>query len=186
MTRSPRSSCGSIRLVQSFAVRILRLLNTMAKWRGALEVFQEFERRCAKDGFEVELGIHLRNMVAFATSQSRFLTVGGLPLERLQGAWEDCQGGMEFALSYLRSNLDIDSPALLSSPFLLVAASYFGHKRNYEITPEESERFRYWALTANAKGRFSRGSSETLLDQDLATLRDGGTAETPSTVFAFR
>jgi hypothetical protein len=29
-------------------------------------------------------------------------------------------------------------------------------------------------LVANAKGRFSRGSSETLLDQDLASLRDGG------------
>ena len=29
-------------------------------------------------------------------------------------------------------------------------------------------------MLANAKGRYSRGSSETLLDQDLATLRDGG------------
>jgi hypothetical protein len=29
-------------------------------------------------------------------------------------------------------------------------------------------------LLANAKGRYSRGSSETLLDQDLKTLRDGG------------
>jgi hypothetical protein len=27
---------------------------------------------------------------------------------------------------------------------------------------------------ANAKGRYSRGSSESLLDQDIATLRDGG------------
>ena len=33
---------------------------------------------------------------------------------------------------------------------------------------------RYWALAANAKGRFSRGSSETILDQDLATIRNGG------------
>ena len=33
-----------------------------------------------------------------------------------------------------------------------------------------------WVLVANAKGRYSRGSSETLLDQDLATLRDGGGA----------
>ena len=33
---------------------------------------------------------------------------------------------------------------------------------------------RRWTLLANAKGRYSRGSSETLLDQDLATLRDGG------------
>jgi hypothetical protein len=33
-------------------------------------------------------------------------------------------------------------------------------------------------LIANAKGRYSRGSSETLLDQDLATLRqDGGVDE---------
>ena len=29
---------------------------------------------------------------------------------------------------------------------------------------------------ANAKGRYSRGSSETLLDQDLATIRQGGGA----------
>jgi hypothetical protein len=29
-------------------------------------------------------------------------------------------------------------------------------------------------LIANAKGRYSRGSSETLVDQDLASLRDGG------------
>ena len=31
-----------------------------------------------------------------------------------------------------------------------------------------------WVLLANAKGRYSRGSSETLLDQDLETIRDGG------------
>jgi len=68
----------------------------------------------------------------------------------------------------------IDDPALLSSPFLMVALSYFGFKRNYNITSEESARLRYWALVANAKGRYSRGSSETLLDQDLATIRDGG------------
>jgi hypothetical protein len=31
-----------------------------------------------------------------------------------------------------------------------------------------------WILTANAKARFARGSSESILDQDLAALRDGG------------
>ena len=29
-------------------------------------------------------------------------------------------------------------------------------------------------MSANAKGRYSRGSSETLLDQDIASIRDGG------------
>jgi hypothetical protein len=152
----------------------LALAQITAKWRGALEVFQGFEKECAKSGFDLDLGIHLKNMVAFATAQSRFLSVGGLPVERLKTAWGECCLGMEFATNFLKSNVEIDSPALLSSPFLLVSLSYFGHKRNYQITPEESERLRYWVLAANAKGRYSRGSSETLLDQDLAILRDGG------------
>ncbi|MCZ7648176.1 MAG: DUF262 domain-containing protein [Planctomycetota bacterium] len=154
----------------------LALAQITAKWRGALKTFQAFQAQCGKAGFDLDLGLHLKNLVAFATGQSRFLTVGGLPLEALQRAWKECVPGMEFALNFLRSNAGIDSPALLSSPFLLVTLGYYGHKRNYHIAPEESQRLRYWVLVANAKGRYSRGSSETLLDQDLATLRDGGGA----------
>jgi len=154
----------------------LALAQITAKWRGALKTFQALQAQCVKAGFDLDLGLHLKNLVAFATGQSRFLTVGGLPLEVLQQAWRECVPGMEFALNFLRSNAGIDSPALLSSPFLLVALGYYGHKRNYHIVPEESQQLRYWVLVANAKGRYSRGSSETLLDQDLATLRDGGGA----------
>ena len=152
----------------------LALAQITAKWRGALKTFQAFQAQCGKTGFDLDLGLHLKNLVAFVTGQSRFLTVSGLPVERLQRAWEECVPGMEFALNFLRSNVGIDSPALLSSPFLLVTLGYYGHKRNYQIAAEESQRLRYWVLAANAKGRYSRGSSETLLDQDLATLRDGG------------
>lgn len=154
----------------------LALAQITAKWRGALKTFQAFQAQCGKAGFDLDLGLHLKSLVAFATGQSRFLTVGGLPLEVLQQAWRECVPGMEFALNFLRSNAGIDSPALLSSPFLLVTLGYYGHKRNYHIVPEESQQLRYWVLVANAKGRYSRGSSETLLDQDLATLRDGGGA----------
>jgi hypothetical protein len=154
----------------------LALAQITAKWRGALKTFQAFQTECGKAGFDLDLGLHLKNLVAFATGQSRFLTVGGLPVEKLQLAWEECVPGMEFALNFLRSNAGIDSPALLSSPFLLVTLGYYGHKRNYQIAAEESQQLRCWVLVANAKGRYSRGSSETLLDQDLATLRDRGSA----------
>ena len=142
-----------------------------------MEVFQEFERQCATTGLDLDLSIHLKNLIAFATGQSRFLSVGGLSLSTLQSAWAECKQGMEFALNFLKHNVGIDSPSLLSSPFLVVTLAFFGHQRLYSVTPEESERLRYWSLTANAKGRYSRGSSETLLDQDLATLRDGGDAD---------
>ncbi|MCI0641480.1 MAG: hypothetical protein L0Y72_17245 [Gemmataceae bacterium] len=83
---------------------------------------------------------------------------------------------MEFALNFVKSNIGIDSLALLSSPFLLVTLGSYGHKRNYQIAAEEAQRLRQWVLVANAKGRYSRGSSETLLDQDLATVQQGGGA----------
>ena len=152
----------------------LALAQITAKWRNSLATFQEFQKQCRKDGFDLDLGIHLKNLIAFATGQSRFQTVGNLPLPKLQSAWKECCQGMEFALNFLKSNVGIDSPALLSSPFLLVTLSIYGHRRNYNLSPQEEQKLKLWTLLANAKGRYSRGSSETILDQDLAILREGG------------
>ncbi len=152
----------------------LALAQITAKWRHSLQTFQDFQQACAKTGFDLDLGLHLKNLMAFATGQSRFQIVGSLNVEKLQKAWKEACEGMEFALNFARSNLGIDSPALLSSPFLLVVLAYIGHRRDYALSTEEAQQLRYWALAANAKGRFSRGSSETILDQDLATIRNGG------------
>lgn len=155
----------------------LALAQITAKWRGSLKIFQAFQTQCAKAGFDLDLGLLLKNMVAFGTGQSRFKTVGKLSIASLQDAWKESVRGMEFARNYLKNNVGIDGPALLSSPFLLVTLAYYGHKRNYQLEEDESQRLRYWVLAANAKGRYSRGSSESLLDQDLLTLRQGEGAE---------
>ena len=154
----------------------LALAQITAKWRNSLVVFQEFQSRCAERGFNLDLGIHLKNLVAFATGQSRFLSVGAIPVDRLQDAWKESCTAMEFAIDFLVSNTGIDDPGLLSSPFLMVTVGYFGRSRDYSLSPEESDLLRQWVLLANAKGRYSRGSSETLLDQDIAGIRDGGDA----------
>ena len=154
----------------------LALAQITAKWRNSLAEFMAFQQECAGQGFELEMGIHLKNLMAFATAQSRFLRVGSIDLNTLQQAWKEAKEGMHFALNFVRSNLGISSPALLSSPFLLIVLGYFGHVRGYALTPNEAAQLRYWALLANAKGRFSRGSSETILDQDLATLKNKGGA----------
>src|SRR5258707_3065099 len=151
----------------------LALAQITAKWRNSLKTFEAFQQQCGKTGFDLDLGLYLKNLVVFTTGQSRFLTVGNQRLEALQAGWTESRRGMEFALNFLKNNAGIDSPALLSSPFMLIALAYHGHKRDYALSPRESERLRYWVLVANAKGRYSRGSTETLLDQDLATLRDG-------------
>jgi hypothetical protein len=152
----------------------LALAQITAKWRNSLSVFEAFQQQCERSGFWFDLGLYLRNMVAFATGQSRFLTIGNVPIDKLQAGWEASCRGMEFALNFVRSNVGIDSPAFLSSPYILITLAYLGSKRSYEIAPVEAEQLRYWTLLANAKGRYTRGSSETLLDQDLSSLRNGG------------
>jgi hypothetical protein len=152
----------------------LALAQITTKWPKSLQIFEAFQQECGKRGFDLDLGLHLKNLVVFATGQSRFLTVGSLSPDALQAGWDSSRKGMEFALNFLQNNAGIDSPALLSSPFILLTIAYYGHKRSYELTPDESAKLRYWVLVANAKGRYSRGSSETILDQDIATLRDGG------------
>lgn len=155
----------------------LALAQITAKWHNSLKIFQAFQQQCAKTGFDLDLGLFLKNLIVFATGQSRFLTVGNLSVATLQSAWQESCRGMEFALNFLKSNVLIDSPALLSSPFILISIAYHAHKRDYQLSPEESDRLRYWVLVANAKGRYSRGSSETILDQDLTTIKQGGGAQ---------
>ncbi|RZJ18622.1 MAG: DUF262 domain-containing protein [Brevundimonas sp.] len=155
----------------------LALAQITARWRHSLEIFQKFQADCGKLGFDLDLGVHLKTLIAFATGQSRFLTVSSLSLEQLQTGWAEATEGMRFAINFLKSNVGIDSPALLSSPFLMIVVAYYGHATGYILSPAESDRLRQWALLANTKGRFSRGSSETLLDQDLATIDRGEGAE---------
>ena len=70
----------------------LALAQITAKWRHSLETFTKFQESCTKRGFEVELGIHLRNLMAFASGQSRFLTVGKYDIDELKKAWkESCE-----------------------------------------------------------------------------------------------
>jgi hypothetical protein len=152
----------------------LALAQITAKWRGSLETFQAYQTSCSKIGFELDLGIHLKNLVTHATGQSRFLTVAGLKLDQLRSGWDTGCQGLDFALNLLRSNTGISSPALLASPFLLISLGFYGAQRHYDLRPDEAAGLVRWVLLANAKGRYGRGSSETLLDQDLKSIRDGG------------
>lgn len=155
----------------------LALAQITAKWKNSLSTFLEFQKKCTERGFELDLGIYLRSLMVFASGQSRFLTVGKYGISALQKAWKESCEGLEFAINFLKSNVGIDSPVFLSSPFLVIVLAYFGHIKGYSISPQEAASLRHWVLAVNAKGRYSRGSSETFLDQDISTIRNGGVVE---------
>jgi len=154
----------------------LALAQITAKWRGSLEIFRDYQDQIDKRGFDLDIGLILRALVAIVTGQSKFQSVNSIPVQQLQDGWKRTTKAMDFALNFAQSNLGVDSPAVLSSPFLLIALAYWADKLEYKIDAAAANLFRKWFLLANAKGRYSRGSSETLLSEDLALLRNGGDA----------
>jgi len=150
----------------------LALAQVTARWRGALAVFEEFEEECKEADFPLPIGLLVRAMVVEATNQSRFKTVTSLSIEDLQSAWESAQRGLRFAIHFLKNNSDIESPALLTSPYIAIALCYFANRVGQKMTSEQVQNLRFWIQVANGRGRYSRGSSESLLDQDIAFLRD--------------
>jgi hypothetical protein len=152
----------------------LALAQITAKWRGSLEQFRTYQNELQKRGFEIDLSVILKTLVALITGQSKFKTVHSIPLTQLEDGWIRTIKALDFALNFSKSNLSVDSPTLLSSPFLFTTAAFWVDQRGFSISTEDSADFQKWFLVANAKGRYSRGSSETLLDQDLTVIRSGG------------
>ena len=155
----------------------LALAQITAKWRNSLILFQDYQEQVYEEqGFEFDVGFFVRNMVISITDQSKFRTVGSISIEKLQAGWQDSKRSMSFALNFLKSNIKIDSHILLTSPFIVHTIAYWAHSKKYKISDSEVKAMKRWILLANTKSRYSM-SPETLLDQDLATLRDGGSEE---------
>jgi hypothetical protein len=151
----------------------LALAQITARWRGALATFEEFAAECDDQGFPIQLGTLVRALVVIATGQSRFKTTSTLSLSDLKEAWNPTKLGLRFAVNFVRNNAQIDGPALLTSPYILLALAFASHQRNHALSEEDARKLRLWVLLANGRGRYGRGSSETYLDQDLATIRQG-------------
>jgi hypothetical protein len=166
--------------VNSLGVKLrgsdLALAQITARWPNSLKLLEEFQDECEKNWITLDLGLLVRSLVVFATGQSRFETVRNIAVEKMKHGWELAKDGLRFAINFLRTNADIEDESLLSSPLFFVAIAYFSYMKKEHPSPEEEWTLLQWLYTANAKGRYSRGSSETLLDADLATLRKGGSA----------
>ena len=143
-----------------------------AKWQGALEVFQKAEEKYQDYGYNLGMSTLLKSLMAITTGQCRFKELPELQLERLKQGWSEADDAIDHSIKFLRNNVKVESSALLSSPFIVATIAYHGCQSEFKIHPDEEKKLCYWALVANVKRRYSRGSSETFLDQDLKSIRE--------------
>lgn len=168
--------------VNSLGVKLrgsdLALAQITARWNNSLELFEDYQRECEKSWMTLDLGLLVRTMVVFATQHCRFAKVSSTSIKDIQNGWEKAKRGLNYAINFMRSNAKIEDESLLSSPYFFIVIAYYSQIKNENISTEESKQLLYWLYIANAKGRYSRGSSETLLDEDLDVINKGsGPAE---------
>lgn len=156
----------------------LALAHITAKWPtteeadGALVKFNKEADFCEKYGWDLSIGIIVRTLVAIMTSQSKFRVVPSLTKEELETAWPKATKALEHTLDELKNTFGLETDATLSSPYFIVSLSFLYHTKNNILTEAEAKLIKKWFLVANAKGRYSRGSSETYLDQDLLAIKN--------------
>ena len=168
--------------VNSLGVKLrgsdLALAQITARWPNSLKLLEDFQQECERSWFSIDLGLLVRAMVVFATGQSRFQSVGNVSVSRLQEGWEEAKAGLRFAVNFLRTNADLEDESLLSSPLFILLIAYYSHVCRGTLSAEAERDLLYWLYVANARGRYSRGSTETLLDADLGVVKkSGGPAE---------
>lgn len=160
--------------VNSLGVKLrgsdLALAQITAKWPNSLRLFESFQEECEEHWFDLDLGVLVRALIVFATRQSRFKTVGSLTEEQLREGWDRAKTGIEFAINFLKSNALIEDETLLSSPLFVIVIAVAGQVREFRLSESDERGLLLWLYVANAKGHFSRGSQETILDSDLSVL----------------
>lgn len=145
----------------------LALAQITAKWRGSLKLFEDFQAECENNGWDVSIGLIVRTLIAMITDQAKFNTLSSISKEKLENGWIKTKRAINFALDFLRNNVGIEGLSNLTSPYFIIVLAHMFDKKQYTILPEDDKRLTKWVILASAKGHYSRGSSETILNQDL-------------------
>ncbi|MEW6020983.1 MAG: DUF262 domain-containing protein [Pseudomonadota bacterium] len=151
----------------------LALAQMSSRWPNLLKELEAFQEECEQNWFSIELGQLVRAIVVFATQQCLFRSVASTPVEKLKDGWRQAQEGLRFAINFLRTNAGIEDESLLSSPMFIHTLAAVSRIKDNKLTAGEQHALLRWLLVANARGRYSRGSTETLLNEDLAILYRG-------------
>jgi hypothetical protein len=152
----------------------LALAQITSRWPNFLKEIEAFQDECDQGGFSIDLGQLVRACVVFATRQCLFRVVGVTPVEKLKEGWANAKEGLRFAVNFLRTNAGIEDETLLSSPMFIHSIAAISREKKNRLTDGEQKALLHWLLVANSKGRYSRGSTETLLNEDLSIVFRSG------------
>ena len=166
----------------------LALAQITSRWIGSLKKFEAFQNKWGGDAKQplFDLGFAIRALVVFCTGQCKFLSVGSISVDRLEKGWEKTVKALETAFDIIKNGWEIHSFTLLSAPSLVITLAYYlRHLEENGRNPSDQEmaELHKWLLVASICGHYSKGSSESIMDQDLAAIDKGASIAELSSAF---
>lgn len=156
----------------------LALAQLTSRWKGFMNELENFAKEFGNnEDYLHETGLMVKTLVAIVSGQSKYKTINRFSLEDYGYGWENAKNALRFAYNFINTNVRVDNIRLLSSPYLLIPIAYYAWQKNEQLNDKEVNKLLLWFYVAHMKGRYSKGSSESILDSDLNIIKNGGTID---------
>ena len=150
----------------------LALAQVTVRWKGAMNMFADAADAYTEKGFDLDEGFLLKCLVSVSTYQNKFENIDKISTSRLKADWKKARRGLDFAIDFLKKSAGIENTDVLPSLFVLVPIACLAAKNDYSFSGPMERKMLKWLYVALIWGRYSRGATETILDEDLALVRD--------------
>ena len=150
----------------------LALAQITSRWKGSLKIFEEFGNSCYEKNYDLSVNQLIKMLVSISTGQNKFKIINTIPTDDLKSSWEVTKTAVNFTINFLKGNGQIESMKVIPTYFLLIPIVYIAKKENYELSRKQSNLLVKWFFASAMWGRYSRGAVETILDDDLSTIKN--------------
>ena len=160
----------SVTIANARDVRVGKLRR--ASHGGAMMVFADAAEAYRRKGFYLDEGFLLKCLVSVSTYQNTFENIDRISTGRLKADWKKTGQGLDYAIYFLKKNAGIESTDVLSSLFVLVPIVCLAVCNGCAFSGTMERKMLKWLYVALIWRRHSMGATETILDADLALVRD--------------
>jgi hypothetical protein len=153
----------------------LALAKICADWPEARDEMKAKLKEWSDAGFHFNLDWMLRSMNTVLTGEAKFQFLHDKDAADIQDGLKRACKHIDRCLNLISGRLGLDHDQVLFGRFAVPVMVRYLDQRSGPLNEQERDKLLFWFVQAGMWGRFS-GSTESFLDQDLATLEgeDGG------------
>lgn len=150
----------------------LALAKVCGEWPPAREELKKRLAKWEKAGFHFKIDWLLRNVNTVLTGEAMFTALKDVTPSEFKDGLERAERHIDSILNLIASRLGLDHDRVLGSAYSIPLMSRYLEQRGGKSDhAQEADRLLFWYVHTMLWGRYA-GSTETVLNQDLAAIED--------------